>query len=419
MSTIQPTDYLLVSKNSTDYRITAADFRTNGETYDWLYVLRNGTDYKTSQANRFSSILTSDQFFIRRGSTNYRVDGTGYLSFMGGPYFETQLSTSGVPAEFGWKVDVGSSKAIVGCKSGSNAYMYSLNGTGQIQLSGSPGSGVAIDSTYAYSADYINRIVRVYNMSGSFVTSITATDAGFGYSMSAANNRLVVAAPSRNGAAGAVLLYNTTSSSFNFIANIPRPTSGFVTLSRDFGTGVSISPNRDIIAVGAPNGAPSNSFKGRLMLMDLNGSNIVTHNSPGANNNMFGWSVGAADGYIVVGDPSNQNDQTGGRAYLYSHSGTGSITLVATLNSSVATYAFGQSVSIGGGKVVVTGGDPNRDVPGNTTGLTASGLVEVFDYSGNRLTTISSVRFSPYSAVSSSGKILIGQMQNSTAWFYG
>ena len=145
--------------------------------------------------------------------------------------------------------------------------------------------------------------------------------------------------------------------------------------------GFSVSIGGTVIVAGAPyKQVGSFANQGLSYIFDLNGNEVgIITASDGVANDNFGYSVAAACGKIVVGAPkhnSNSNSDQGA-AYIYDYDGTNEVKLIA---SNGASYdAFGTSVAVGSGRIVV--GAYDNDINGNAN----QGAVYIYDLDGNEV----------------------------------
>jgi len=118
-----------------------------------------------------------------------------------------------------------------------------------------------------------------------------------------------------------------------------------------FGSEVSIGSGR--IVAGAENDDDNGSESGSAYIFDLNGNQLAKIKpSDGAANDRFGRSVAVGSGKIVVGayqDDDNGSDS--GSAYIFDLDGTQLAKITASDGAS--GDAFGYSVAVGSGRIVV------------------------------------------------------------------
>jgi hypothetical protein len=173
-----------------------------------------------------------------------------------------------------------------------------------------------------------------------------------------------------------------------------------------FGRSVAVGSGK--IVVGGPlANVNSNISQGAAYIYDLDGTNeIKITASDGAGSDAFGHSVAVGSGKIVVGAysvdiGSNANQ---GAAYIYDLDGTNEIKITAS--DGAANDVFGISVAVGCGKIVV-------GAYGNSINGSNSGSAYIFDLDGNQLgiITASDGAANDYFGISVAvgcGKIVVG-----------
>jgi len=310
---------------------------------------------------------------------------------------------------FGYSVAVGSSRIVVGAKnvltSGAQGaiYIYDLSGTLLVTktdpnlnssdlfgYSVAAGCGKIVAGAPGVGAAY------VYDHLGNFAKQLGAGIGNFGISVAVGSGR-IVAGNSQSGAAGGYLnVYDLNGNSVIAIAN-PNNTRG-----DNFGVSSAVGSNR--IVVGAPN---YNSNTGRVYIYDLNGTLLKTITGQSAS--QFGASVAAGSGRIVVGA---QAGGVGGYVYIYDINGN-LLKSVPDPNNVAFDY-FGGSVSVGSGRIVV-----------GSYGYTSSsyrGAAYIYDLDGNLITTyidpnnISNDVFGQSVSVGS-GRVIVGSNYQNTNGF--
>ena len=276
-------------------------------------------------------------------------------------------------------VAIGNSKVVVGAhgddddgsESGS-AFIYDLDGTNEVKLTASDaaagdnfGSAVAIgNSKVAVGAKNENAggtaagAAYVYNLDGSGEVKITASDAAandeFGFAVAIANNKVYVGSPTSP-------LAPTTSSVY--IYNLDGSGESKITASDGINYakfGSSLATGHDKLVVGA------RGEVGAVYVYDLDGSNEVKITaSDGAMSDNFGCAVAIGSNKIVVGASLDDDDgSSSGSAYVYNLDGTGEVKITAS--DAAAGDEFGKSVAVGGNKVYV--GASKEDTGGSDTG---------------------------------------------------
>ena len=268
---------------------------------------------------------------------------------------------------FGISVAIGNSKIAAGMRgaddagSGSgSAFVYDLDGTNEVKLTASDaaagdnfGSAVAIgNSKVAVGAKNENAggtaagAAYVYNLDGSGEVKITASDAAandeFGFAVAIANNKLYVGAPGDDddgSQSGSVYIYNLDGSGESKI------TASDGAASAKFGSSLAIG--HDKLVVGAEGEV------GAVYVYDLDGSNEdkITA-SDGASGDKFGYAVAIGSNKIVVGAEGDDDDgSSSGSAYVFNLDGTGQVKITAS--DAAAGDQFGSAVAVGGDKVYV------------------------------------------------------------------
>ena len=313
-----------------------------------------------------------------------------------------------------------------GTNSGS-AYVYNLDGTGEVKITASDGAqndefgrSVAVSNTKIAATaqswknpatNYNNQgAAYVYNTDGTGEIQITASDGAaddnFGQSVAISDTKIIVGAPRKTISGsefmGAVYVYNTDGT-----GEVKILASDRAALNQ-FGRALAISETK--IAVGS--GTASDSNKGAVYVYNTDGTGEVKITaSDGATNDTFGWSVAMTDTHIVVG--SIHDDDAGsssGSVYVYNLDGTGEVKITAS--DGAATDYFGWSVAAQGDKIIV--GASWNDDPDN------SGSVYVYnmDGTGEQKITASDAAASDYfgRSVSIQGdKIIVGAPFNDDA----
>ena len=281
--------------------------------------------------------------------------------------------------EYSISVAIGNSKVVVGSISdddgGSNsgsAYVYNLDGTGEVKITASDaaandffGSSVAIgNSKVAVGARKEDAggsdagAVYVYNLDGTGEVKITASDAAandeFGSAVAIANNKVYVGSPrgELSSGTGSVYIYNLDGSGESKIT-----ASDGINYAK-FGS--SLATGHDKLVVGAEGEV------GAVYVYDLDGSNEVKITaSDGAMTDKFGHAVAIGSNKIVVGAFQDDDDgSSSGSAYVYNLDGTGEVKITAS--DAAAGDEFGSAVAVGGDKVYVGAG--KEDTGGGDTG---------------------------------------------------
>ena len=296
----------------------------------------------------------------------YNLDGTG----------EVKITASDGVADdkFGYSVAVSYAKIVVGSynndDSGSNsgsAYVYNLDGTGEVKITPSDavrndysgwsvavsGTKVAVGAPFNDDSGSNSGSAYVYNTDGTGEVKITASDGAvndyFGHSVAIHGDKVIVGAykdDDRGADSGSVYVYNLDG-------------TGEVKITASDGAadnyfGQSVAIQGDKIFVGAPlNDDGAGSMSGSVYVYDTDGTGEVKITaSDGAANDSFGHSVAIHGDKIIVG--ANGDDDSGnssGSAYVYNLDGTGEVKITAS--DAAANDYFGSSVAIQGDKIVV------------------------------------------------------------------
>ena len=274
-----------------------------------------------------------------------------------------------------------------GSASGS-AYIYNLDGTGEVKVTASDGTsgdrlGVSVAvgndkivvGAYADDDDGSNSgSVYVYNIDGTNEVKLTASDAAandvFGQSVAVGNDKIVVGAYADDDEgtnSGSVYVYNLDG-------------TGEVKITASDGAqydsfGNSVAVGNDKIVVGAYGDDDDGSNSGSVYVYNLDGTGETKINgSDTAAGDSFGNSVAIGNNKLVVGSPYDDDDGTSsGSVYVYNLDGTGEVKITAS--DAVAGDNFGFSVAVGSNKIVV--GSINNDDSGSAYIYNLDGTGEV------------------------------------------
>jgi hypothetical protein len=209
---------------------------------------------------------------------------------------------------------------------------------------------------------------------------VTASDGAaqdlFGDSVAVGSGRIVVGASSDDAPSA------NTGSAYIFDLNgtqLAKITASDGDPQDEFGTSVSVGSGR--IVVGAPLDDAPSAFSGSAYIFDLNGTELAKITaSDGASNDRFGESVSVGSGRIVVGAFGDDDGASGsGSAYIFDLNGTQLAKITAS--DGAINDRFGTSVSVGSGRIVV-GANEDDDLGSN------AGSAYIFDLSGNQLAKI-------------------------------
>ena len=314
----------------------------------------------------------------------YDFDGTNEVKITASDaensdYFGSSVATNGA------KIIVGSYRDNTHGSDSGAAYIYNIDGTGEIKLVPSDlgagdefGFGVAMgNGKIAIGARRHNvsgqsnvGAVYVYNSDGSNQIKITPNDVSsfkfFGDSVYIGDNKLVVGAPEESSGRGSVYVYDLDGT----FANELKITASDASSNTDFGKTVAIANNK--IVVGAPEkDNPTNS--GAVYVYDLDGTNEVKITASDAESyDNFGYSVAVGNNKIAVGSLfEDAMGTSSGSAYIYDLDGTNELKITAS-DGDVGDY-FGRSVAISDSKLFVSAQDSSRG---------SAGAVYVYDLDG-------------------------------------
>jgi signal peptidase I len=264
--------------------------------------------------------------------------------------------------DYGYSLAVGNDKIAVGANSddiggvtnAGSVYIYNIDGTGEVKISGSDitgnnaafGSSVSIgNSKLAVGATGAEQ-VYVYDLDGTNEVILNTSQTligGYGDAVVIFDGKLYVGAPSYNTGKGAVFVYE--------LSNLNQTPVELQSSDSDvlsFGDSISVGGNR--IVIGAPG---SNNSIGRVYVYDLQGQNEYKLNpSDQPASSAFGTKVAIGSGKIVSTSPGDDV----GSAYIYNIDGSGEIKITQVSGSSQGsplTDNYGTAVAIGSSKVIV------------------------------------------------------------------
>jgi hypothetical protein len=249
----------------------------------------------------------------------------------------------------------------------------------------------------------------------------------FGWSVASGSGRIVVGCKNDDddgNRSGSVYVYNTISH-LDAAAGTPtievidsdlqghdrelKITASDAAVEDEFGYSVGVANGR--IVVGAPENDDGGTTSGSAYIYYLDGTNEVKLTaSDAAANDRFGESVAIGCKKIVVGAIGDNSDQ--GAAYIYDLDGTNEVKLTAS--DGTAGDKFGCSVSIGSGRIVVGAKSVNVSTAVSEGGSTANvGQAYIFDLNGNEIAKFSNSDARAngefgHSVAAGSGKIVIG-----------
>ena len=302
-----------------------------------------------------------------------------------------------------------------------SAYIYNLDGTGEVQLFASDsdtsalfGSNVAMSASkvaVAAQGDNSNEgAVYVYNLDGTSEVKITASNGASGDSLGgslAMTSTKIIAGATGDDDEG-------TQSGSAFIFDLDGTNEVQLTASDGaaqsyFGISVAICATK--AAVGA---YEDDSGKGAVYVYNLDGTSEqkITASDKAADDH-FGETIAMTDTKLAVG--SLQDDSVGanntGSVYVYNLDGTGEVKITAS--DSAAADRFGYSIAMSGTKIVV----------GTINHNNSKGAVYVYnlDGTGEVKITASDGATQDYfgSSVAIQGsKIIVGALGKSSVYTY-
>ena len=330
-------------------------------------------------------IGSDEEIFI--GTDGY--DKTTEPTFVG---FIT-ASDGAADDKFGTSVAVGNNRIVVGAFSkdiDSNAnqgsvYIFDLNGNQLGIITASDGladdefgSRVAVGNNKIVVGAYDVESVYIYDLDGTNENKLMpqnnpSTDR-FGYSVAVGSGRIVVGQPAKtigsNNFQGRAFIYDLDGNEVGII------TASDGVAFDQFGQSVAVGSGRIVVGVfGRDRG--SDYDVGAAYIYDLDGNEVgIITASDGAQPASFGWSVAVGSGRIVVGAYRDDSEQ--GAAYIYDLDGNNENKITASDGSSQTNPQFGNSVSVGSGRIVV-GASLNDDNGTN------SGAAYIYDLDGNQI----------------------------------
>ena len=282
----------------------------------------------------------------------YNLDGTGELKI---------TASDGAAGDlFGYRVGMSSTKIVVGSyqdddpNNSGSVYVYNLDGTGEVKITASDGAendqfsnSVAISDTKvavgATGNDNNKGAAYIYNTDGTGEVKITASDA-------AANNYFGSAIAvsdtkvlvGRYGGFGAAYIYNLDGT------GEVKITASDGADNDQFGYSVAMTGTKIVVGSLQNDNSGDNSGAVYVYNTDGTGEQKITA-SDGATQNVFGSSVAMSDTKIVVG--SEGVNSYAGAVYVYNTDGTGEVKITAS--DGAASDYFGRTVAINGDKVIV------------------------------------------------------------------
>jgi hypothetical protein len=324
---------------------------------------------------------------------------------------ETKITASDAAASdfFGSSVAVGSGRVVVGVPfdddagtSSGSAYIFDLDGTQIAKITAPSGAGASDNFGYSVAVGSDRIVVGaknaddgpfnggsafIFDLDGNIIDTIFDYDyksnASFGSAVAVGSGRIVVGAINHQGpntgdySAGAAFIYRLNTPDSRNQSKTIKASDAWA--SDNFGCSVAVGSGR--IVVGALNNDDVPSSSGSAYIFDLDGNELTKITaSDAASGDQFGCSVAVGNGRIVVGAQGNDDDGGGsGSAYVYDLEGN----LITKITASDAATgdAFGASVAVGSGRIVV--GAAYNDDNGSS-----SGSAYIFDLDGTQLAKI-------------------------------
>ena len=337
--------YIYNSDGTGEVKLTASDGAGNDR-------------FGRSVAVSDTKIIVGAPYDDDSGSTSgsvyvYNTDGTGEQKI---------LASDGASGDsFGWSVAMSDSKIVVGARGDDNptdsgsAYVYNTDGTGELKITASDaaqsddfGTSVAVTDTHIVvgaprddDAGSSSGSAYIYNLDGTGEVKITASDGArddyFGQSVAISGTKVIVGAWGNDDAgssSGSAYVYNLDGTGEQKI------TASDAAQSDQFGTSVAISDTKIVVAASGDGGN-----KGAVYVYNTDGTGEqkITA-SDGADGDRFGSSVAIQGDKIIVG--ARFDDDAGswsGSAYIYNLDGTGEVKITAS--DGAADDRFGESVA--------------------------------------------------------------------------
>jgi prepilin-type N-terminal cleavage/methylation domain-containing protein len=226
---------------------------------------------------------------------------------------------------------------------------------------------------------YRNGAVYLYDNNGNLITTIISPnnidDGGFGFSVTANENRIIVSQYNDTRDFNNIYIYDIN---WNYISEILQPSP----VAAD-GFGYSLAIDNSRIVVGAPwvdNNPGDNIWA--MYVYDINGTYINFSKSISSGSDLWFWMSVAVDGdKILIGEPYFDESwgYLVGRAVLFDNNGN----YIQTIDTPQAEDEgfFGNWVAIYGDRIAIKGGAPDS---GNPT----LAVVYIYDRNLNYITTL-------------------------------
>ena len=271
-------------------------------------------------------------------NVTYNNQGSAYIFDLDGNEVGILTASIGQTNQyFGNSVAVGSGKIVIGSRGFSSAkgaaYIYDLDGTNENRITASDGAAydqfgrsVAVGCGKVVVGSYDDDVnsntdqgsAYIYDLDGTNEIKITASDAAgfdrFGNSVAVGCGRIVVGSSlddDNGNVSGSAYIFDLNGNQLTKITASDGDSSDY------FGYSVAVGSGR--IVVGAPYDNDNGSDSGSAYIFDLDGNQLskITA-SDGAVSDLFGYSVAAGSGRIVVGAYlDDDNGSSSGSAYIF------------------------------------------------------------------------------------------------------
>lgn len=293
------------------------------------------------------SVSAADKFVIVGALSDYNYPGSAYIFKRGhnGWIQAAKLMSDDSSGYFGGSVSMTNRYAIVGATGSNSAYMFKRDGdlwiqqTKLVPLTQPSAFGISVSTTDNFAivgatsdnengesagAAYIfERNGKSWVLAAKLVASDGADHDYFGVSVSITNNYAIVGSlygGDSNGSAGAAYIFERDGDTWTETAKLTSQSQSH----RD-GFGHSVSATKNYVVVGAyadnENGeAAGAAYIFKHIKHKRNGWIQVAKlkASDGFDRDQFGWSVSAANNYVIIGTPQGDEDYKGpGAAYLF------------------------------------------------------------------------------------------------------
>ena len=300
----------------------------------------------------------------------WNLDGTGH--------FTITASDADIGDAFGYAVAIDEKyqKIIVGAylwdgteSNQGRVYIYDIDGSNEVTIDAptpinsgwfglnvAAGNGVAVVGDYTATINTDTAAGQVVKINLSDYSTISDSDPSgpgvndnYGSEVAVGNNR-IVAANTREGTSdyGHVILYD---SNLNYLKRIDNP---FPESSDQFGAGQLAIGSGRIVVGSNPDDPDGLTDQGSVYVYDLNGNYVGECEQPDpSTGDAFGTSVAIGSGRIVVGASlADENSVNSGCAYVYDLDCNFITKLIGS--DTAENDQFGYAVAIGNGKIAVS-----------------------------------------------------------------